>query len=141
MLRTLAALCLTLAALPARAETFDVLLGDRLIGTMESRADLLRTVLDNTPFGIADGETVATLGRVQADDGAVVSQYYFRNDERTVSVLFADDGSVRQTEILPQSEATEMSDPARYPADVRDPVGVVHGMVTAGGVSGPVPAV
>ncbi|SHI83245.1 hypothetical protein [Wenxinia saemankumensis] len=116
----LVALFAALAA-PASAETFDVLLGGTRIGTMESTAALFRTTLDNTPLGVADGVSEATLAPRRTEAGAAVTQYLFRNHERAVSVLF-DGAEVTGVEIDPPSEATAASDPATLAAPVSDPV-------------------
>lgn len=131
----LAILCATALAVPARAETFDVLLGGRKLGTLDYSASgkgaALGALLDNTPLGVADGTFDATSQPVRTPEGALVRQFVARTDERTVSVLL-DDGTVTETRISPKSERTALSDPAKVPADVIDPVRAFGRFLQAG---------
>lgn len=110
------ALIACLAAGAARAETFSVALGGRILGTLEYTPGRLVNLLDNTPLGVADG----LFRGLRHSDGDGV-RYVGQSDERRIEVLFGADGAV-ETVVEPASERTPLSDPATVPAGVTDPV-------------------
>lgn len=105
-----------LASGVARAETFSVALGERVLGTLEYTPGRLVNLLDNTPLGVADGLFRGL--RHSAGDGV---RYVGQSDERRIEVLFRSGRAIR-TAIEPASERTPLSDPAAVPAGVTDPV-------------------
>ena len=110
------ALIACLAAGAARAETFSVALGGRILGTLEYTPGRLVNLLDNTPLGVADG----LFRGIRRRDGDEV-RYVGQSDERRIEVLF-DSGRAARTVIEPASERTPLSDPAAVPGGVTDPV-------------------
>lgn len=131
---------LAVGATMTNAQTFDVTLGGRSLGSLTySNADgeaKLRTTLDNTPLGVFDGSFVGTSRRVQADQGATVRQYYSEGvssrKTRKISVLM-DQGRAIETVISPQSERTDLSNPQRITASVVDPVTALGLVISASG--------
>lgn len=121
---------LMLAPLAAEAQTFRALLGDRTLGTVtysttgsgKNRTDEMVTNLDNTPLGVGDGRFVATSRPVTAD-GRRLRQYTgvsrSRRKSRSITVLH-DAGRVFRTEVSPQDERTDLSEPARVPSGIID---------------------
>lgn len=137
MLRVLVAL----AALgsPAAAETFGVFLGGRQLGTLEVAEGSLRAVLDNTPLAVSDGTFTASVRPARTEDGRVVTQYLeesaFSSGNEATSVLF-EEGRVVEVVVRPESEVTDLSDPAAVAAGVIDPVAAFGRLAEAEGCPG-----
>ena len=130
-MRPILALALTLLPLGALAETFDVLLGDRVIGSLESTPSRLETVLDNTPLGLADGRFAATLTR--EGDGVL---YDSQSDKRDIAFR-AVAGRVREVTITPEGERTDLSRPEAVDRVVADPVTTMSRLAGAEGCPAP----
>ena len=130
-MRPILALVLSLLPLGAVAETFDVLLGDRVIGTLETTGTRLVTVLDNTPLGLADGRFAATVTR----GGGQVS-YDSTSDKRDIAFR-TEAGRVAEVAITPAAEMTALSDPAAVGWAVSDPVTVMAALAQAEGCPAP----
>ncbi len=124
--------------LAAESVTFSAALGDRTLGTLTWDGDgpTLLSVLDNTPLGVGDGRFEATSRPVRTEAGEAVTQYIGRSDDRVISVLL-DTGRVRDTVVSPTGEATDLSDPARVPEDVLDPVEGFARLIDAVGCPAP----
>lgn len=141
------AICFALIAAPAApaaAQDYRVLLGGAEIGAVSvSRAGeelSLRSRFADTPLGVADGTFDADSRPVQGEGGAPVRQYFaasdFTTEQRQVSVLH-DGGRVLAVDIAPESERSDLSDPAAVPAGVIDPVQAMDAIVGAGGCPPP----
>lgn len=126
---SLAALALLLAA-PAAAQDFAVALGEGELGRLSLRDEgdgglALDATFADTPLGIADGTFRATSRPARLDSGEAGRQYLaesaFSSGGRTVSVLH-EGGRALATEVRPEDERTELSDPALVPEGVLDPV-------------------
>lgn len=126
------ALLACLAAGAARAETFSVALGGRILGSLEYTPGRLVNLLDSTPLGVADG----LFRGVRRRDGEAV-RYVGQSDERRIEVLFAS-GRATETVVEPASERTRLSDPAAVPAGVTDPVDGFGRVVDARDCPGPI---
>ncbi|MFV0491185.1 MAG: hypothetical protein ACK5M4_05165 [Pseudorhodobacter sp.] len=121
--------CLFLIAPPAMAESWQVILGDRVLGELEySRSGarkFLSTRLNNTPLGVFNGTFEARSGPATTEEGLIVTQYISEGKStrkhRVISVLSLD-GRVRDIVIQPPGEATELSIPSAVPVPVLDPV-------------------
>ncbi len=135
-----AALLACAVATPVTAETltFSAALGNRTLGTLtfDSAGPTLLSVLDNTPLGVGDGRFEATSRPVRTDAGAAVTQYIGRSDDRTISVLL-DGARAVETVVSPSSEETELSDVARVPPSVLDPVTGFGRLAAANGCPAP----
>ena len=108
--------------LSAAAESFDVVLGGRVIGQLETGPGQLSSSLNNTPLGAADGWFRATVSG---------GGYSALNSEgRAIAVRFSD-GQVQETTVTPESERTDLSDPAAVPAGVLDPITGLDRVVSA----------
>ena len=136
---------LLLAPLPAVAQTFQALLGDRPIGTVtfarSGQADLsLTSDMTDTPLGVGDGTVRATSRPARLDDGSIVTQYVSAGrtsrKSRDISVLF-DGGTVIDTVVTPADERTGLSDPGMVPAGVIDPVAALGRLVEGAGCPAP----
>ncbi len=137
----LAALALALA-LPAaaQAQVFELRLGDRVLGTLTFGAAgsgaTWSTNLDNTPLGVADGVFTATSEPVQTASGEDAVRYRgitgTTRTSRVIEVIHAA-GRVLSTAVAPQDDATELSDAARVPPGVNDPVQSLARLLTSDG--------
>ena len=127
-------LLLFLAA-PATAETFDVLLGGRSLGqfSFEQRGSTatLRSTLNNTPMGVFNGTFTGT-STGNAQNAKFVGDSQSSRKHRVVRVNIAK-GRADATDIQPVSEITDLSDVARVPAGVIDPVRVIGALIAAAG--------
>lgn len=135
----LIALALTLLAPMAHADTYRLSLGGDPIGTLNHTGGSLRSDVNNSPLGVADGIFEASAKRVQTANGQVVTQYLGKsyNKGRTVSVLM-NNGQALETTVSPRSEATELSDIAAVPSGVTHPVAAFSHLVSARGCPGAV---
>jgi len=128
-----------LVSAPAGADTFRAILGGRVLGTLDyagggGGTGALRTVLDNTPLGVGDGQFDGRTEWVQAD-GRSLLQYTgdsaSSRKSRQISVLL-EDGRVIQTAVNPASERTPLSVAEKVPEGVIDPVTAFGRMIGAG---------
>lgn len=131
-------LLITLAS-AAQAQTFNLSLGGDPIGTLSYSASAVRSDVNNSPLGVADGVFEGTANRVQTADGQVVTQYLGKsfNKGRTISVLMQG-GRALETTVSPASEATALSDAAVVPAGITHPIGALGHLVGASGCPGAV---
>jgi len=140
-----AALLLLLALalpVPARADTevFEMRLAGSTLGTLTFEASEAgsgwTTDLDNTPLGVADGLFAATSVPVRTASGEAARRYRGETAtsrrSRVVEVLHAE-GRVLSVSVTPDDEATEMSDAARVPPGVIDPVEAFERLLHADG--------
>lgn len=128
----------------AAAQSYDVKLGGTRIGTLVydatqggSSGGALRSVLDNTPLGVGNGSFEATA--LVASDGGTVNYTGLSQssrETRRIDVSFVD-GRAADVVIAPPDEATDLSDPARVPLGVIDPVSAFGRL--AGGRDCPAP--
>lgn len=130
LLRLALIACLSTGA--ARAETFSVALGGRVIGTLEYTPGRLVNLLDNTPLGVADG---LFRGVTRSEGDAV--RYVGESDERRIEVLFSA-GRAAETVVEPAGERTALSDPGAVPEGVTDPVAGFGAVVGASECPGPI---
>lgn len=139
-IRIAAAIGLSFTTLPASAETFSVRLGNKSLGTLSYSVNgndqLLQSVLSNTPLGVFNGTFKGTSkqvanpngGKAQAFTGASKSS----RKERTVTTMIAN-GRAIQTKVTPEKERTALSDIAKVPAGVVDPVTAIGELLRAKG--------
>lgn len=124
----------------AAAQSFDVMLGGRILGILRYSDDgsngTLRISLDNTPIGVFDGSFLGTSRRVRSEEGTVISQYLGESESsrkaRRISVLL-DREQVLDTVVSPLSERTNLSDPSRISVPVIDPVMALRELMSATG--------
>lgn len=122
-------LCLLMIAPPALAESWQVVLGGRVLGDLEYSTSggrkFLSSRLDNTPLGVFDGTFEARSGLATTEEGTVVTQYLSEGKStrkhRAISVLLLN-GRVQDILIRPESEETALSVPSAVPVPVQDPV-------------------
>lgn len=133
-------LCALLLATPACAETYSVSLGGKTLGQLSyaeaSNKATLRSTLDNTPLGVFNGTFTGT------STGKTASSR-FTGDSRSsrkqrVVVVEIAKGRAVSTAITPADELTELSDIARVPAGVMDPVRAMGRLFRAKGCPAPV---
>jgi hypothetical protein len=106
-------------AVQAEIQRYDLLLGQRQLGTLSFDTDTLdlEMDLDNTPFGIADGYFNAQSGPIRTPEGISVTQYLSQSAKRQISFVM-DESKVLATTISPTREATTLSEPEAVPAGV-----------------------
>lgn len=135
MLKTLM-LCLAVALqmAPALAEpqTFAMRLAGRQIGTLvfdgTGSNATVRSVMDNTPLGVADG----TFDAATRQQGGQVT-YQGRNrgkKSRDIAVTWQS-GQVAGVTITPDKEVTDLSDPAKVPGGTLSPTEVFGALANA----------
>ena len=134
-----AALALTATNALAEMQTYDLLLGQRQLGTLQfdTVSQTLVADLNNTPLGVADGRFTASVTAVRTAAGIAATQYLSQTDKRQISVLL-DEGHVLDTTIAPRSEATDLSDPTQVPVGVVPPTATFGALAGAGGCPAPV---
>ncbi|MGR3484609.1 MAG: hypothetical protein ACU0BF_04635 [Paracoccaceae bacterium] len=120
------------SALPAGAQTYAVMLGERTIGQVSYAgspgAARMDGELNNTPMGVASGAFGAT-SQAQSDGSTL---YVGGSSKRRITVRLSG-GRAVAVEVDPRSEATAASDPAAAPAGVVDPVTAFGRLVRATG--------
>lgn len=115
----------------ARADSYSVNLGGRVLGVltydMQGAVAAMRSTLDNTPLGVFNG---TFQGQSTAGQFRSLSQ----SSRKTREISFrSDNGRVMEVSVAPQDERTELSDPARVPAGVIDPVTTLGRFIGASG--------
>jgi hypothetical protein len=136
MMRRTLILCFAIATqtAPAQAEpqSYAMRLAGRQIGTLvydgEGANASLRSTMDNTPLGVADG----TFDAVTRQRGRGIA-YQGRsqgNKTRDIAVTWQS-GRVTDVTITPEKEATELSDPALVPAGTLSPTEVFGALAHA----------
>ncbi len=122
-------------AAPATAETFDVLLGNKSLGQLnyekKGSTATLRTALNNTPMGVFNGTFTGT-STGNSKSANFIGDSRSSRKRRVVRVEIAK-GRASSTDIKPASEITDLSDVARVPAGVTDPVRVIAALISADG--------
>lgn len=113
--------CFGLISTAANADVqhYDLLLGQRQVGTLSfdtDRMDLV-THLDNTPLGVADGRFTAQSSPARSVEGTAVTHYLSQSIKRQISFVL-DETKVLTTSIIPPKEATPLSQPQAVPAGV-----------------------
>jgi hypothetical protein len=135
MKSALLVICALVPGAPAQAETFRVTLGGTVLGQLSYAADggdsSLRSTLDNTPMGVFNGSFTGTSAGTAATSSFTGDSRSSRK-QRVVHVEIAK-GRALRTDVAPPDELTALSDPARVPADVMDPVQVLGALIRADG--------
>ena len=125
--------CVLLLAAPAGAETFDVALGKKKLGTLSYSVSgpktTLRSTLDNTPLGVFNGSFVGN------DTGSSSRNTFVGNSkssrkQRIVTVQIAK-GKAVNTDITPASERTDLSEITKVQSGVINPVRAIGQLITA----------
>ena len=135
-----AAVCGTLAASLAQAQTFDVNLGNKKLGSLTygraAKGETLRSNLNNTPLGVFNGTFKASSRPIQSSSGTKAQKYQSLSKSsrktRKITLLIAA-GRAVETGIDPATERTDLSDINRVPRDVIDPVGAIGRLILAQG--------
>lgn len=106
-------------AVQAEIQRYDLLLGQRQLGTLRFDTDTLDLVsdLNNTPLGIADGYFIARSGPTRTHEGLFVTQYLSQSAKRQISFVM-DENKVLETTVSPTREATTLSEPEEVPTGV-----------------------
>lgn len=132
MIRTVLILCTLLTAPAAGAQTFQVILAGKTLGQMrfvaEGRDATLRSTLNSTPLGVFNGTFVGTStaeGRFTGDSKS--------SRKQRVVIVDITEGRAQNVEITPLEEITELSDIARVPDNLMDPVRIIGALIHAGG--------
>ncbi len=126
----------------ASAESFAVSLAGATLGKVEYRdrteggaqREELTSVFDNTPLGVFNG-TYAATSVTQGAASKHVSQTRSTRKSRDVSID-QQAGKVVSVSISPDSEQTELTQPARVPAGVLDPVAAFGSLVVTSACPG-----
>ncbi len=140
MPRPIARLLSTLALLlPAMAHaeplTWNVSLGGLPLGQIRFQQDggvmQIETRVDRTPLGVFDGTFSATTRPGPGHSLRYASQSRTSRKARDISFTLTRSGKVLNLAITPEEEKTDLSDPARVPDDVLDPVSALARLVNA----------
>lgn len=133
-------MCALMLAAPAYAETYNVSLGGKTLGqlsyTEAGHTTTLRSTLDNTPLGVFNGTFTGTSAG-SAAKVAFTGDSRSSRKQRLVNVDFAK-GRAVSTTITPVDEVTDLSDVARVPEGVVDPVRAMDQLFRAKGCPQPV---
>lgn len=130
-MKTALALWAMMMAAPAAAQSFDVVLGGKVLGTLSLSQSggtrTLRSDLASTPMGVFNGSFKGT-----SANGNFTGDSRSSRKTRVVKVAVAN-GRPTSVEITPEAERTPLSDPARVSQNVTDPVRAIAGLVEAQG--------
>jgi hypothetical protein len=138
--------CGMLLAVPASGETYSVSLGGKMLGqlsyTQSGGTATLRSTLDNTPLGVFNGTFTGTSTGTGTGTGTDASTTFTGNSrssrkQRVVTVDFAKGRAVGAL-VTPMDEMTDLSDIARVPDGVMDPVRAMGQLFRAKGCPAPV---
>ncbi|MEH6644538.1 hypothetical protein [Sulfitobacter sp.] len=133
-------LCAALLAAPVSAETFSVSLGGKALGQLSysevGNKSTLSSTVDNTPLGVFNGTFTGTSTGSSAKSLFTGDSRSSRK-QRVVKVNLAK-GRATSTDVTPAEEQTELSDVARVPADVMDPVRAMGQLFRAKGCPAPI---
>ncbi|MGC1494784.1 MAG: hypothetical protein WA790_03175 [Sulfitobacter sp.] len=137
---TAAVVCTVMAASISAAQTLEVTLGGKNLGTLTysktAKIEKLRSSLDNTPLGVFNGTFSASARSTVSSTGMTERKYQSisKSSRKTRKVaIFTSDGRVIETSVTPQTEMTKLSEPTRVPAGVVDPVGAIGRLMWARG--------
>ncbi|OYX40558.1 MAG: hypothetical protein B7Z02_18245, partial [Rhodobacterales bacterium 32-67-9] len=134
---------LSFVSVTSEAATFRVEFAGNTLGTVTysddakigSGGQVLRTDLNNTPFGLFDGTFEAGSRPDGATAGSTRTRYASKSrstrKSREISFLI-DAGRVKETVVSPVGEMTPLSAPEAVMADVIDPVAAFGRFVRAG---------
>lgn len=129
----LLAALLGMAGTPLAADTFKVMLGGRALGQIDLSSSAgqqrLRATLNNTPFGVFDGSFTANSSETRTPH-VYTGMSRSSRKSRDITVI-SKDRKVIETRVVPEDERTALSDPARVPAGVLDPVEAFARFATA----------
>lgn len=103
----------------AQVQHYDLMLGQRQIGTLQFDPTTMEMLsnIDNTPLGLGIGRFQARSTSTISPEGRVKTSYLSEGSKRRIAVDIAD-GQVITTTIDPASEATPLSDPPAVPQGV-----------------------
>lgn len=129
---------LALLASPSWAQTFEVNLGGRTLGTLtytrDGKVETMQSTLNKTPLGVFNGNYEGKSQPVKSGSGKKVHQYLgvkkSTRKSRKSSVLF-DQGTAIETTIDPVKDRTDLSEVAAVPNQVVDPVAAFGRLVAA----------
>ncbi|MCX7566903.1 hypothetical protein OS189_11185 [Sulfitobacter sp. F26169L] len=128
-------LCALFLAAPVGAQTFDVSLGGKTLGQLDfsgnGRTSTLRSTLDNTPLGVFNG-TFSGTSTGSDQNSTFTGDSRSSRKQRIVQVEIAK-GRAVSTDITPPEEQTDLSNVARVPAGVLDPVRAIGRLISAKG--------
>jgi hypothetical protein len=128
-------LFLSTVAVPATAQEFSVNLGGSKLGSLVyargAGGESVTSTLDHTPLGVFDGTFKGT-SRPAGGGREFVGVSRSSRKGRRVQVQI-DGGRAVAVAVTPPEELTELSDPARAPAGVVDPVAAIGLLVAAQG--------
>lgn len=138
-MKPIALLVAALVAAPASAETFRVSLGGTNLGQLSfsqsGQKSTLRSTVDNTPLGVFNGTFIGT-STGSAATSRFTGDSKSSRKQRLVTVEI-NKGRAASTAITPAGELTELSDVARVPAGVMDPVRAMSQLFRAKGCPAP----
>lgn len=130
-MKTALAFCAALLAAPAAAQTFDVVLGGKVLGTLDlsehSGTQTLTSDLASTPMGVFNGTFKGT-----SAGGVFTGDSRSSRKTRLVEVTLSA-GRPASVQITPTDERTALSDPTKVSQIVTDPVRAIGGLVNAQG--------
>ena len=139
-LKAMCAALLINAAPPVRGETFAVKLGKITLGQLtysrNSKGQTLQSTLANTPLGVFNGTFMGTSRPGKSADHSRVTEFVgISKSSRKSRKVEVQIGVIRalSTIVTPTSEETPLSDPARVPTGVVDPVTAIGQLLTAKG--------
>lgn len=128
-MKTVLAFCAVLLAAPAAAQSFDVVLGGKVLGkltlTQAGDTHTLASELAQTPMGVFNGKFAGT-----STGGVFVGDSRSSRKTRVVKIVMAGRRPT-SVQITPSEEKTALSDPARVSEDVIDPVRAIAQLVDA----------
>lgn len=130
--KRVAVVAFVLASGAAHAQSFAISLGDRVLGTLtyeeSGGAAKISSTMDNTPLGVFNGSFVAvSRGGVSYESASRSSR-----KARDIAVDFAG-GQATKVVISPENERTDLSDTAKVPSPVVDPVAALGQLIGARG--------
>lgn len=131
-MKLIAMLAALLLASPLAAQTFDVKLGGKTLGTLSYSAKggdtTLSSTLDSTPMGVFNG----TFTGSSSAKGQFIGDSKSSRKQRVVTVDI-EQGRATSVEVTPADEMTDLSDKSRVPEDVIDPVRTIGAFIAATG--------
>ena len=139
-MKPIAFLAVALLTAPASAETFSVTLGGKSLGQLNysesGTTRRLTSTVDNTPLGVFNG-TFAGTSTGSDNKSRFTGESRSSRKQRTVKVNIAQ-GRATAIDITPKDEQTELSEAARVPAGVTDPVRAMGQLFRAKGCPAPI---
>lgn len=122
-------------AAPVSAETFDVSLGSKTLGKLSystnGNKSTLSSVLDNTPMGVFNGAFTGTSTGF-TNSSIFVGDSRSSRKQRVVTVEIVK-GKAVSTDVVPLNEQTDLSDIARVPSQIIDPIRAIGLIINAKG--------